>query len=110
MCVSVHACVCVSVRVCVCACVYMYTGDMSPRIFWENTSLRLQSEVKLILAIILHLSPANINLYYVCIHPCMRLCVYVRACVHACVHICMCLHVSEHNIMYSAGPEVAVLD
>ena len=26
------------------------------------------------------------------------------------MHMCMCLHVSVHNIMCSAGPEVAVLD
>ena len=66
----IHACVCISVRVCACACVCMYTGDHPPRIFLENTSLRLQSEVKLILAIILHLSPA-IQLT-LCVHPSMH--------------------------------------
>ena len=73
----------------------MYTA---PRIFLENTSLRLQSEVKLILAIILHLSPA-IQLI-LCVHPSM----------HASISVCACMHVSVHNIMCSAGPEVAVLD
>ena len=92
----------VSVRVCFCACVCTYIGDHAPRIFLETTSLRLQSEVKLILAIILHLSPA-IQLT-LCVHPSMH------ASVYACMHMCMCLHVSVHNIMCSAGPEVAVLD
>ena len=60
---------------------------MPPGFFLENTSLRLQSEVKLILANILHLSPA--------VHPSM----------HVSVSVCACMHVSS-----SAGPEVAVLD
>ena len=85
-------------RVCTCACVSMYTGDHAPRIFLETTSLRLQSEVKLILAIILYLSPA-IQLI-LCVHPSM----------HVFVSVCACMHVSVHNIMCSAGPEVAVLD
>ena len=85
----------VSVRVYACANAHvsacrLYTGDHAPRIFLENTSLRLQSEVKLILAIILHLSPA--------VHPSM----------HVSVSVCACMHVSVHNIMCSAGPEVAV--
>ena len=80
--------------------VCMYTGEHAPRIFWENTSLRLQSEVKLILAIILHLSPA-IQLT-LCVHPSMHDSVSVS--------VCACMHVSVNNIMCSAGPEVAVLD
>ena len=81
---SMHASVSVRVYACVNAHVSacrLYTGDYAPRIFLENTSLKLQSEVKLILTIILHLS---------LVHPSM--------------------HVSVHNIMCSAGPEVAVLD
>ena len=35
-----------------------------------------------------------------CVHPSM----YVS------VSVCACMHVSVHNIMCSAGPEVAVLD
>ena len=90
----------VSVRVCA---VHVSTctlaGDHAPRIFLENTSLRLQSEVKLILAIILHLSPA------------IQLTGIMCASIHACVvSVCACMHVSVHNIMCSAGPEVAVLD
>ena len=54
---SMHA----SVSLCVYALVHVSActqGTMPPGFFWKNTSLRLQSEVKLILAIILHLSPA----------------------------------------------------
>ena len=91
---SMHASM--SVRVYACANAHvsacrLYTGDYAPRIFLENTSLRLQSVVKLILAIILHLS---------LVHPSM----------HVSVSVCACMHVSVHNIMCSAGPEVAVLD
>ena len=68
----------------------------APWIFLENTSLRLQSEVKLIITINLHLSPA-IQLT-LCVHPSM----------HVSVSVCACMHVSVHNIMCSAGPEVAV--
>ena len=80
------------------ACVCMYTGDHAPRIFSENTSLRLQSEVKLIITINLHLLPA-IQLT-LCVHPSM----------HVSVSVCAYMHVSVHNIMCSAGPEVAFLD
>ena len=73
-------------------------GTMPPGFFLENTSLRLQSEVKLIITINLHLSPA-IQLT-LCVHPSM----------HVSVSVCACMHVSVHNIMCSAGPEVAVLD
>ena len=30
--------------------------------------------------------------------------------MHVSVSVCACMHVSVHNIMCSAGPEVAVLD
>ena len=36
--------------------------------------------------------------------------VFVFLCVRVCICACACLHVSVHNIMCSAGPEVAVLD
>ena len=92
---------CVYALVHVSAC----TRDHAPRIFGKYIP---QSEVKLILAIILHLSPV-IQLT-LCVHPSMHACVCVSVC--ACMHMCMCLHVhvSVHNIMCSAGPEVAVLD
>ena len=35
---------------------------------------------------------------------------HVSVSLCACMHMCMCLHVSVHNNMCSAGPEVAVLD
>ena len=70
--------------------------------------------MKLILTIILqkyliNFNDVTVNLHYVCIHPSMyrvslSLCVRVWVCE-------MCLHVSVHNIMCSAQPEVAaVLD
>ena len=69
-----------------------------------NTSLWLQSKVKLILTIILSTSIT------LCVHPSKH--ASVSLCVHVCIWVCdMCLHVSVHNIMCSAQPEVAaVLD
>ena len=92
-------------RLCLCACMRLYMCLHVHRGPCQLDFLGkyiLQSEVKLILAIILHLSPA-IQLT-ICVHPSM----HVSVC--ACMHMCMCLHVSVHNIMCSAGPEVAVLD
>ena len=87
----------VSVSLCMyalCMCLHVHRGPC-PQDFLENTSLRLQSEVKLILAIILHLSPA-IQLT-LCVHPSMHVSV---------LSVCARMHVSVHNIMCS----VAVLD
>ena len=97
-----HLCLCVYMRLCM--CLHVHRGPC-PQDFFGYTSLRLQSEVKFILAIILHLSPVIMQYQrYASIHAC----VCVSVC--ACMHMCMCLHVSVHNIMCSAGPEVAVLD
>ena len=75
----------VSVRVCFCACVCMYTGDHASRIFFGKYIPEI-----VIWAIILHLSPAiKFNFIYVCIHPCMRLCLCV--CVYAHVHVSACV-------------------
>ena len=77
-------------RLCLCvyAFVHVRTRDHAPRIFLENTSLRLQSEVKLILAIILHLSPA-IQLT-LCVHPSMQ--ASVSLCVRVCICACVCMY------------------
>ena len=93
-------CLCVYALVCVC----MYTGDHAPGFYLKNTSLRLQSEVKL--------HPRNHPLLITC-NSTYIMCASIHACV--CVSVCACMHVSVHimcsaNIMCSAGPEVAGLD
>ena len=70
-----------------CLHVSVHTG-LSPRIFFGNTSLRLQSEVKCILAIIRN---CNYAISHVCIHPCMRLCLCVCVCMYAFVHVSACI-------------------
>ena len=76
---------------CMHLCLHVHRGPCPQDFFGKY---RLQSEVKLILAIILHL--------YVCIHPCM--------CPSLCVRVHMYTYLYIIIIMCSAGPEVAVLD
>ena len=68
---------------------------MAPGFFLENTSVRLQSEVKLILAIILHLSPA-IQLT-LCVHPSMH--ASVSLCVRVCICACVCMYMYLYIIL-----------
>ena len=88
---------CMRMSLCACMrlsmCLHVHRGTC-PQDFFGNTSLRLQSEVKLILAS--HPSFITCNSTYImCASMCLSLC----------VRVCMYL-----IIMCSAGPEVAVLD
>ena len=90
---SVSLCVYALVHVCAC------TRDHAPRILkihpWD-CNLRWNSSSQS--SFTYHL---QFNLYYaLCVHPSM----------HVSVSVCACMDVSVHNIMCSAGPEVAVLD
>ena len=82
-------------RFCMCLHVSVHTG-LSPRIFFGNTSLRLQSEVKCILAIIRN---CNYAISHVCIHPCVRLCLCVCVCMYAFVHVFACICTLHPNMI-----------
>ena len=87
-------CVCACMRLCMClhALLCVVQGHARQHCF-GNTSLRLQSEMKLILTIVLLINCINL-----CVHPCM--------CVHVYMHLCIYLHIYLYtsNAECSAEP------